>query len=395
MELFIHMNWNTEMDKPFTYHEGKMITLREYVLLEKIKDEFEVLPTNRNDVEVFVKKHYLKSFPTGIKKIYGIYQKSTKQMVGMIIYGTPFHTASKFLEPIVKPNEVLELKRLFIDDIGIKNLESFVIGQSLNLLRKEDPSIKVVLTFADDMQGHKGIIYQATNAIYLGKSDSGKHKYAYIINGDVKGIKNSLQPQEYPKKPINEANKYNQHLQAKQYQKKVDLLNQLKSNSSSTNTDIIAAVLQHLNQNPSTFANKMPSHAEWKRMSKEDRLNLIRRGELEHEWKAMTEKERIQRLIRLKRKQDAIKNGTYDPNDTELWGSNTSSEKEDEWDKWDRENPKTKTIFKDLPSQQTSNTQKPAMPKRKYPLDMYSYDDGSTDYRLTIPTKLNVKKRKN
>ena len=176
--------------------------LKEYVIQEKIKDDFQVLPTNRQEAEPFVMKHYLEKFPAAIKRIYGVYRRveTGRQMVGVIIYGVPFMTAAKFLEPEVKHNETLELKRLFIDDLGIKNLESFVIGQSLKMLKRDEPSIKVVITFADDTQGHKGVIYQATNAIYLG-SGNGKHKYIYIIGGDVNAIKNKIQLmiKQYPK----------------------------------------------------------------------------------------------------------------------------------------------------------------------------------------------------
>ena len=180
--------------------------LKEYVILEKMKDDFDVEPAKRQDVEVFVKRHYLQKFPSGIKRIYAIHRKQTegRQMVGMIIYGSPFHTTTHFLEPEVKHSEVIELKRLYIDDIGVKNLESFFIGQSLNLLRKDEPSVKVVVTFADDKHGHVGGIYQATNAIYLGKSEGGKHKYIYILNGNVNVIRNRVQSlvKAYPKKEI-------------------------------------------------------------------------------------------------------------------------------------------------------------------------------------------------
>ena len=200
------MNLKGELDKPFTFHGGRMITLREYVILEKMKDEFDVEPAKRQDVEVFIKRHYLQKFPTGIKKIYAIYKKESegKKMVGMIIYGSPFNTAGKFLEPEINHSEILELKRLYIDDIGVKNLESFAIGQSLKLLKRDEPTTKIVITFADDVQGHVGGIYQATNAIYLGKSETGKHKYIYILGGDLNAIKNKIQPliQQYPKKDI-------------------------------------------------------------------------------------------------------------------------------------------------------------------------------------------------
>ena len=34
------MNWKNELNKPYLYQEGKWITLKEYVILEKMKDEF-------------------------------------------------------------------------------------------------------------------------------------------------------------------------------------------------------------------------------------------------------------------------------------------------------------------------------------------------------------------
>lgn len=174
--------------------------LKEFVILEKMKDEFEVRSTNREEAAPFVEKHYLQKFPQGIKRIYGIYQKQGN-MVGVIIYGSPMMTVSKFLEPNVRQNEVLELKRLFIDDLGIRNLESFVIGQSLKLLKTDEPQIKVVITFADSGQGHTGTIYQATNGIYLGQTN-GKHKYLYILDAKNKeAITKAIQDkiQTYPK----------------------------------------------------------------------------------------------------------------------------------------------------------------------------------------------------
>ena len=190
-----------------TLKESVVRLLKEFVILEKIKDEFFITPITKDEAEPFVMKHYLKAFPADSKRIYGIYRKSTEgnSKVGIIIYGLPYFTAAKFLEPEVSLRETMELKRLFIDDLGIKNLESYAIGQSLKLLKRDEPNVKVVITFADDSQGHKGTIYQATNGIYLGKIGD-KHKYIYIIGGDEKLIRNKIQNKikPYPKKEINE-----------------------------------------------------------------------------------------------------------------------------------------------------------------------------------------------
>ena len=181
--------------------------LAEYVILEKLKDEIEITDADKNAVAQFVQAHYLHKFPTGIKKIFAVNHKQqdgTKKMVGMVMYGSPFMTVSRFLEPAgIDLKETLELKRLFIDDVGIRNIESFVIGQTLGKIRKEMPEIRIVFTFADDKVGHVGSIYQATNAIYLGKSPDGKHKYIYIMNDkDKKAIEQIIKPQPYPKKEV-------------------------------------------------------------------------------------------------------------------------------------------------------------------------------------------------
>ena len=207
------MNFKDEWNKPIGYYEGKMITLKEYVILEKLKDEIEISNADRNSIIKFVQAHYLHKFPAAIKKIFAVSHKQqdgTKDMIGMVMYGVPFPTASKFLESAgIHAKETLELKRLFIDDVGIRNIESFVIGQTINKIKSEMPEIRVVITFADEQAGHVGAIYQATNAIYLGKSKDGKHKYIYIMKDeDKKILEPILKPQPYPKKdvpPTNEA----------------------------------------------------------------------------------------------------------------------------------------------------------------------------------------------
>lgn len=67
---------------------------------------------------------------------------------------------------------VTELHRLHIKDVTPKNTESWFISRCLKLLQIDKPNIKAVISFADPAFGHKGIIYQATNAYFCGKSNS-------------------------------------------------------------------------------------------------------------------------------------------------------------------------------------------------------------------------------
>jgi hypothetical protein len=172
------------------------------VLLEKLKDEIEIVAVTPEEVQPFIEKHYLGNWPKGIKKIYGILHMSPdgERLVGTIIYGDPRVQATKEIEPEAHADQVLELKRLFIiDELNVPNVESFVIAKSLKMIKQEFPNIKVIITFADSRQGHRGIVYQATNAIYLGIK-SGKHKYAYILRGNLNALNRLLQSKPYPKK---------------------------------------------------------------------------------------------------------------------------------------------------------------------------------------------------
>jgi hypothetical protein len=316
--------------------------LKEYVILEKMKDEFDVELAKREDVEVFIKRHYLQKFPTGIKKIYAIHKKETegKKMVGMIIYGTPFPTVVKFLEPEVKLNEMLELKRLYIDDIGVRNLESFVIGQTLNLLRKEEPNLKVVVTFADDNQGHVGGIYQATNGIYLGKSESGKHKYIYILGGDVKAIKNKIQSmiQAYPKKdtpPITES--IND-----------DLLKQIKAELEKDKKSIPAMYASMYDDEFDTTKTKSIG-----RKTSKEKPPIAGHNTPEN-WRELGDIDMSRAKEKEKLKQAKIRAGQYDPNDTSLWT-------DEEWERWEKENPKLPKLLFPTPTNYAAD----ALAKRK------------------------------
>ena len=170
------------------------------VLLEKLKDEIEIVPTSKEQVEPFILKHYLETWPVGIKQIYGIRRKSDKSMIGMAIYGNPMQSATKIAEPEVEPSQSLELKRLYIEPTpNLPHIESYVISQTLKDIKQRFPDVKIVITFADPSVGHLGGIYQATNALYLGKSRTGKHKYAYILRGNLKALHQLLQSKPYPK----------------------------------------------------------------------------------------------------------------------------------------------------------------------------------------------------
>lgn len=68
----------------------------------------------------------------------------------------------------------LELNRMWLDDAAPRNSESRAISYSLKYIRRVMPQVKWVQTFADERCGRWGVVYQASNFLYVGS-----HKTAF------------------------------------------------------------------------------------------------------------------------------------------------------------------------------------------------------------------------
>ena len=62
-------------------------------------------------------------------------------------------------------NEFLELNRMAFDDYLPRNSESYCIGRTLRMIKKQAPHIKWVISFADGVSCGDGTIYRASNFI--------------------------------------------------------------------------------------------------------------------------------------------------------------------------------------------------------------------------------------
>lgn len=94
-----------------------------------------------------------------------------EKLIGCVVFGQPVgRSAAESISPLIKIDEVFELTRLFCHDGYGKNIESYSIAKSLDLLRRDFPEIKAIISYSDCEQGHKGTIYQATGFYYQGNS---------------------------------------------------------------------------------------------------------------------------------------------------------------------------------------------------------------------------------
>lgn len=134
---------------------------------------YEIRVVPRSEVKEFIEAwHYSKSI-NGVMGDYcfGLYTLGG-DLVGAALYGK-LGMANAWKKYAQRPEQVTELRRLCLTDEMPTNSESWFISRTLKWL-KTHTDVDVVVSYADTNQGHEGIIYQATNFTFLGKTASGK-----------------------------------------------------------------------------------------------------------------------------------------------------------------------------------------------------------------------------
>lgn len=94
-------------------------------------------------------------------------QVAGDQCLGVAAFGWMKNPKAKLFISSVPNGWMIELNRMWVDDSLGKNAESLLIGASLRLLKKLDPTIVAVQSFADGRIGC-GTIYKAANFRYFG-----------------------------------------------------------------------------------------------------------------------------------------------------------------------------------------------------------------------------------
>jgi len=118
--------------------------------------------------------HYSRRLPN-ICCSYSVFNNKN-EWCGVVSYGLGASPA------IGKPyklaqGEIIELVRVALN--GKQESTSKAISISLKLLKKDCPSVKLVVSYADIGQNHYGTIYQATNWLYVNTIKSTGTEYFY------------------------------------------------------------------------------------------------------------------------------------------------------------------------------------------------------------------------
>ncbi|MBT4512505.1 MAG: DNA methyltransferase [Chloroflexi bacterium] len=93
-----------------------------------------------------------------------------QELLGALTFGAGPAQAYRLVDR-ARPDDCMTLTRLWLSDRLPGNSETRVIGVVLRNLKKYT-SLKFLISYADPVHGHLGIIYQATGWIYTGLSSA-------------------------------------------------------------------------------------------------------------------------------------------------------------------------------------------------------------------------------
>ena len=119
--------------------------------------------------------HYSKSVPVPPLVKIGAWEDG--KFIGVVIFSRG--ASSNLLKPYgLEQNEGCELTRIALTKH--QTPVSRIVKLAIQFLKRNSPTLRLIVSFADPHQGHHGGVYQAGNWIYAGSTASGKE---YWHNG--------------------------------------------------------------------------------------------------------------------------------------------------------------------------------------------------------------------
>lgn len=150
--------------------------LTELIDLDKIKVERTQVKVIRRAI---VTGHYSGVMPDACQDAFAAWNH-LGGLIGAVAFGPGGNNKTlTAIYPEATNKTGRELIRLWVHPNAPKNTASKIVSKSMKLLPNE---VELVVTFADSGQSHLGIVYQALNFYYLGKTNEGVR---YVDNSGI------------------------------------------------------------------------------------------------------------------------------------------------------------------------------------------------------------------
>lgn len=120
--------------------------------------------------------HYSKCVPTN--KLVKIGAWENGRFIGVVIF-SPGASANLYKTFNISNTEGCELTRVALT--SHQSPVTRIVSLAIKFLKKSNPGLKLIISFADSDQDHIGIIYQAGNWLFTGISGMGN--FSALING--------------------------------------------------------------------------------------------------------------------------------------------------------------------------------------------------------------------
>jgi hypothetical protein len=129
---------------------------------------FEIAPCSHEAAKFAVMNwHYSQKMPSGKLVKFGVWEN--EKFIGAVIYGRGAN--NRLLNPYgLQMTEGCELVRVALTKHTTP--VSQIVAATMRDLKVSQPGLRLIVSFADPEQGHRGGIYQAMNWTYAGKSQA-------------------------------------------------------------------------------------------------------------------------------------------------------------------------------------------------------------------------------
>lgn len=110
--------------------------------------------------------HYSKCLPSSLQKRVAVGAWENKKFVGVVVFG---HGANPQIGApyLLTINQCVELTRIALK-AGHASPVSRIVRFALKFIKESQKGIRLIVSYADQAQGHHGGVYQAGNWIYVG-----------------------------------------------------------------------------------------------------------------------------------------------------------------------------------------------------------------------------------
>ena len=142
-------------------------------------------------------RHYSALLPRLTKYYCGYFVDD--ELKGVITFGwgtRPKHTIQK-LFPMLDTKDYYEIGKMCMDESMERNSETQMMSKAMSWLRKKEPNLKYLFTWADGLVGKPGYVYQAFNFLYGGwtwtdtyVTEKGEKVHPRTMQGKIPNTKN-------------------------------------------------------------------------------------------------------------------------------------------------------------------------------------------------------------